>query len=311
MELSRTSVSIIAFAIAIVGFIFAKDSYISTQINKYDPIRSKALLIKVLKKDKSDPKVRELLKVRDPDMAETLYLPDKTILRMMSLGWESFAADMLFIRAHEYLLSHLFFDRRFPWLLQYYQAIKALDPYIPRLYLWVADVLKLGQNIDNKLVFTSVKILEEGLKYFPEEPKLYEEIGFNLYFEYHPKSLLDRQVMRIKGREFFSKAASLPGSDLDPNFVAQLYMEKAENKMALYYALSKYFEATKGQKEQLLYRISMLGGEIAVNLKLIEQRWKQEFPYINPDLFALVGSKIRLDKTFIRLAQDFEHEHRR
>ena len=287
--------------VVLTAFILVKYTYQDVQIEVLNPIRDKALLQKLQKKDTSDPRVKRILSTPNIDSVETIFLPASIVLRLGSLGWESFSADILFIRAHSYFLSHMFYDRRFPWLKEYYRAIKALDPYIPRLYLWIAEVLLFGQNIDNKVVMEAVNYLKEGIKYFPEEPKFYEEIGFDLYFEYRGKDLVDKQMMRIKGREYLAKAATLPGSDLDPNLVAQLYMEKSENKLALYYALIKYFEAKKFQKEQLLYRISMLAGEMAVNLKKLEDRWKREFPFVNPDLFALIEDRLRVSKELLQL----------
>jgi hypothetical protein len=98
--------------------------------------------------------------------------------------------------------------------------------------------------------------------------------------------------MRIKAREYFSRAASLPGSNIDPNFITQLYSEKSDDRLALYYALTKYFEASNYQKRQLLYRISMLKGEMATNLKRFEAHWKQTMPYVDTNLFALVGDAL-------------------
>ena len=279
--------------IVALAFFYSKDAYLALKYASHHPIRSKALLTKVLKKDTSDPRVKNILNRRDMEMAETLYLPGKTVLRLGAMGWNSFFADLLFIRARSYFLSHFFYDRHFPWLDAYFNAIKALDPTNIRLYLWAATVLKLAQYMDNRIILKANRFLQEGLKYFPNDPRLYKELGFNLYFEYHAKDPVDRELMRIRAREYFTKAASLPGSHIDPNFVSQLYSEKMDDRLALYYALSKYFDASTYQKRQLLYRISRLKGDMAVNLKRFETRWKQVMPFVDANLFAILNDKLR------------------
>ena len=285
-------VDLFLLLIAVVAMLYGKIFALDIKYAKHRPIRDKALLSKVLSKDETDPDARRILKGRDMEMAETIFLPGKTVLKFMALGWNTFFADLLFIRAHSYFISHFFYDRRFPWLDSYYRAIRALDPKIARLYLWAAQMVKYGQNIDNKTILRSNKYLLDGLKYFPKDPRFYQELGFNLYFEYKAKNLVDQELMRIKAREYFSRAASLPGSRIDPNFVAQLYSEKADDQLALYYALTKYFQASNYQKRQLLYRISRLRSDMAENLKRFENHWKKVMPFVDTNLFALLGDAL-------------------
>lgn len=286
-------VELMLLIIAVLALFFAKDAELSIKYAIHRPIRDKTFLKKILKKQTDDPQVRRILRGRDMEMAETLYLPNKTVLRLSALGWNEFFSDMLFIRAHAYFISHFFYDREFPWLDEYFRAIKELAPMNNRLYLWAAQVMKYGQNMDNKTILRANRYLKEGLKYFPNDPRLYEELGFNLYFEYKTNDPVDQELMRIRAREYFSMAASLPGSHIDPNFVTQLYSEKADDRLALYYAMTKYFESSEYQKKQLLYRISMLRGEMAVNLKKIEDRWKVVMPFVDTNLFAVIGDKLR------------------
>ena len=277
---------------ALVALLYGKIFALDIKYAIHRPIRDKTLLSRVLARDEKDPAVRRILKGRDMELAETIYLPGKTTLRFMALGWNTFFADLLFIRAHSYFISHFFYDRRFPWLDSYYQAIRALDPTIARLYLWAAQMVKYGQYMDNKTILRSNRYLLDGLKYFPDDPRFYQELGFNLYFEYKAKDPVDQELMRIKAREYFSRAASLPGSRIDPNFVAQLYSEKADDRLALYYALTKYFQASNYQKRQLLYRISRLRSDMAENLKRFEDHWKKVMPFVDTNLFAVLGDAL-------------------
>ena len=295
--------------IAAVALVFAWDAGLSVKYAILHPIRDKAFLQKILKKQTDDPRVKKILRGRNMEMAETLYLPGPTVLRLTALGWNNFFADILFIRAHAYFISHFFYDREFPWLNAYFNAIHALDPMNARVYLWAAQVEKYGQNMNNKTILKANKFLLMGLKYFPNDPRFYQELGFNLYFEYKASNPVDQELMRIRAREYFSRAASLPGSHIDPNFVAQLYSEKADDRLALYYALTRYFESSSSQKRQLLYRISRLKSEMAVNLKRFERRWKSVMPFVDTNLFAVIGDKLRpSDKLLDYLKGEKNHD---
>lgn len=293
MDSRRILVQFMLVLVAALALFFARDARLSIKYAIHRPIRDKVFLEKVLHKDITDPRVKRILHGRDMEMAETLYLPGKTVLKLLALDWNTFFADILFIRAHAYFISHFFYDREFPWLDNYFQAIQALDPTDVRLYLWTAQVVKYSQNMDNKSILRANKYLLEGLKYFPNDSRLYQELGFNLYFEYKAHNPVDQELMRIRAREYFSRAASLPGSHIDPNFVAQLYSEKADDRLALYFALTKYFQSSPYQKRQLLYRISRLKGEMAVNLKRFASRWKAVMPFVDTNLFAVIGDKLR------------------
>ena len=101
--------------------------------------------------------------------AEALYLPPLVVLRVLSLGYQSAWADLLFVRAHAYFLTHFFSDRKFTWLDHYYEAIKGLDPDNPRLYQWAGQVVKFGQHINDGVITRANGYLEEGLQRFPND----------------------------------------------------------------------------------------------------------------------------------------------
>ena len=288
----KITVQVLMLLMAVVALLYTRIFALDIKYAIHRPITSRELLLKIQRKDTTDPQVKRILQGRDMELSETLYLPAPVVLKLMAMGWNGFFADMLFIRAHSYFISHFFYDRKFPWLDTYYRAIRALDPMIARLYLWTAQMVKYGQYMDNKTILRANRYLLDGIKRFPEDPRFYQELGFNLYFEYKAKNLVDHELMRIKAREYFAKAASLPGSNIDPNFVSQLYSEKSDDRLALYYALTKYFQASAYQKRQLLYRISRLRSDMAMNLKLFETRWKKDMPFVDTNLFALLGNTL-------------------
>lgn len=223
--------------------------------------------------------------------AETLYLPPVVVLRILSLGYQSAWADLLFVRAHAYFLSHFFSDRRFVWLDQYYEAIRGLDPDNPRLYLWAAQVLKFGQHIDDGIVRRSNRYLEQGLERFPRDWRLHMDLGFNLYFEMAGADDAERAANRLRARDHFATAAGLPGAPIDPNFVAELFERSEEGGLAIAYALQKYYESSEEQRHQLIRRIGSISRALAEGIQEEERHWRERYAFLPVALYALLAER--------------------
>ena len=222
--------------------------------------------------------------------AETLYLPPPAALRALSLGHEGFLADLLFIRANNYFIEHVFGDRLFPWLRPYFDALVGLDPDNDRVYEWASQGVKMGQLIDNDVVRQSNEYARAGLKRFPDSWRFYFDIGFNYLVEWHPKDYEERQRMRAKAVPYLTVAAALPGSKLDPNFISSLWILEDSVEMALFQLYLRYWEASDAERDQLRRRILMYGTRAsAERLARTEKRWKAQYPYVPEGLFELLG----------------------
>ncbi|MCB9727517.1 MAG: hypothetical protein H6746_03420 [Deltaproteobacteria bacterium] len=222
--------------------------------------------------------------------AETSYLPPPLALEALSLGRPAFVADMVFIRANLYFIGHLFTDRIFKWLDLYVETMLALDESNPRVYEWASQAVKYGQLISNDVLERSNHYAEQGIERFPDAWQLYFDIGFNYYLEWKVDSPAERDRMREKALPYFSVAAALPGSELDPNFVTELYLQESDVEMALFHAYLRYWEANEREKAALRERITAYESQAASErLEATEARWKDEFPYVPFSLFALLG----------------------
>ena len=224
--------------------------------------------------------------------AEVEYVPPNETLDLLMLGMPHFTSDQIFIRANMYFLRHLFTDRVYGWFDRYVDAISHLDPLNPSVYLFASRMVKLGQIIDNGTIEKSNEYASSGIERFPDDWRFYMEIGFNLYFEYTPKDKVDGEQKRSQATRFFATAASLPGSRIDPNFIAELYLRENSLELALVHAYGLYFDASEKERESLRGRISLIEKEAAENLEKMEQRWKQHFHYVQPRLTPLLGEQI-------------------
>ena len=96
--------------------------------------------------------------------------------------------------------------------------------------------------------------------------------------------------MRNKALPYFSIAAMLPNSQMDPNFLTEMHLQRNDVEMALFHAYNRYWEANEREKEALRRRIARYESQAAAErLKVIEGRWKTNYSYLPMELFELIG----------------------
>lgn len=229
------------------------------------------------------------------ELAEASYLPPVHILKIAALGYPNFIADLVYMRAFGYFINHLFLDRRYEWLDDYVHAVIALDPKMPTLYRWASQNVKLGQYIGIKEVEKSNYYAELGLDAYPDDWRLYMDIGFNYFYELMPKAdnLKDEKAYLDSAREYFSVAASLPGNGLDPNFVTHLFLENNDTQMALFHAYSGYMDASDEVRQELLNRIRKYESkEVLSAIQERDEAWKRDFPFVSLVFFEFLGKRV-------------------
>jgi len=224
------------------------------------------------------------------EAAETSYIAPPAVLKVLGLGHQGFVADVLFLRANMYFVNHLFGDRIFEWLDLYLEAILALDPDNPTVYEWASQSVKFGQLITNESLERSNEYARRGIERFPDHWRFYFDIGFNYQIEWQPADDEERQEMRDKALPYFSIAAMLPNSRMDPNFLTEMHLQRNDVEMALFHAYNRYWEANEREKEALRGRIGRYESQAAAErLKTIEGRWKTNYSYLPMELFELMG----------------------
>ncbi len=228
------------------------------------------------------------------EVVETAFLPPPEVLAVLGVGQQSFVADLLFLRANLYFVAHLFGDRIFSWLDTYAHTILALDPDNPRVYEWASQAVKFGQLITHEALERSNAYARRGIERFPDHWRFYFDIGFNYLVEWRPKTEEEHERMRKKALPWFSVAAALPDSELDPNFVAELYLRESDVEMALFHAYLRYFEASDREKDSLLGRINRYESTaVAEELARTEAEWRATWPYLPLTLYELLGSEVK------------------
>jgi len=281
----------VLLVLAIVGFLGTRAGRLDLEYARLNPIRDAAVLERVATQSGDEAERLRHMTLGSALAAETLYLPPIVVLRAMSLGYPSAVSDLLFVRAHAYFLSHFFADRSFRWLDDYVDAIVGLDPDNPRVYLWAALAVKLGQDVNDDVVRHSNRYLEDGLARFPRDWRMHMDLGFNKYFEFKGANDAEKAASRLAGRDHFATAAGLPGAVIDPNFVHELFRRENAEGLGLAFALQKYYEASDEQREQLRRRIREISTEIEKDIREEEEVWKRDWSWLPNPVFSLIGAR--------------------
>lgn len=143
-----------------------------------------------------------------------LYLPKGEGLKIMSLGFRSLMADVLWMKAIGYFGGHTFTDQQYPWLYHILDQVTDLDPPFRSPYIFGGVVLSVAADSAEE----SIALLRKGMDYHPDDWRLPFYIGFN-YFYY----LKDP----VRASEYIQVAATLPARPQYMPFLAASLMTEA------------------------------------------------------------------------------------
>ena len=96
----------------------------------------------------------------------------------MSLGWHNVLADVLWFRTISYFGEHYRSDRTYPWLAQMCDLVTDLDPRAEHVYRFAGVILPWEAD----QVEAGIRLLEKGVRQFPDSWLLHYYLGFNYYF---------------------------------------------------------------------------------------------------------------------------------
>lgn len=147
------------------------------------------------------------------NMENLLYLPTGQGLKVVSMGFQSLLADVLWMKAIGYFGGHNLTDRNYPWLYHILDQVTDLDPLFRHPYIFGGVVLSVVADSTEE----SVALLRKGMDYHPDDWRLPFYIGFN-YFYY----LKDP----VRAAEYIQVAASLPARPQYLPYLAASLMTK-------------------------------------------------------------------------------------
>jgi hypothetical protein len=137
-------------------------------------------------------------RLRSPAVGELLYYPSGVFVRQASLGYETAAADLAWLRAIQYYGEHRITDQRYDHIGHLMHVVTELDPRFIEPYVFGGFVLaqELGQPE------RGLALLRRGLHANPGNWELAFKIGFLHYVSTHDYAAAAR---------YFTMAARMPG----------------------------------------------------------------------------------------------------
>ncbi len=156
------------------------------------------------------------------------YIPSGRYLRLLSAGYHTLTADLIWSWSVISFNKHLRGEGDFTWLPNALEAITTLDPLFRDAYLYGGIMLAMGAGNPEE----AVKLLEKGTGKLPDDWQLHFFLGFyRLFFRIDP----------LEGIAHLEKAASLPGRpSYLPVLVAKAYTKLGRLELAI-----RYLEQTK------------------------------------------------------------------
>lgn len=151
------------------------------------------------------------------------YIPSGQALRLITAGYHTLAADLLWVWSVVSFGEHLRGDGEFGWLSRALESITVLDPLFRDVYLYGGIMLAMEVE-DPK---GAVRLLERGVRSIPDDWQLHFFLGFyRLLYRIDP----------IQGIESLKRAASLPGHPAYlPLLVAKSYSQLGMIQLAVSY----------------------------------------------------------------------------
>lgn len=234
------------------------------------------------------------------ETAEVLYVPDTRLVRLMTLGYEQAAADLVWVRTLEYFARHFVTDRRYRWLEHFLDQVIELDPKFEKVYHWAGASVLYGRRFTPANIALSNRFYRRALDANPDDYEAAYRIGLNHYIEMPAalaregadKAAQDRE--REIGLEFLERAANIPGApERMRQLVASISSRLGKQQLALQYLVDLYIQTDDPErKAELRARIDALrteGADFAEAAARFESDWKAHYPYVPPAVFALMG----------------------
>ena len=233
------------------------------------------------------------------NQTEVVYVPAEAQSRLIYLGYDQAAADVLWIRSINYFARHFIGDREYPWLSHFIDQVITFDPKFHDAYLWAGSSLLYGRMLSNEVVREANVYYERALKVFPNDHESAYRLGMNYHAEMQSEDKTERAEFRRKGLYYLELAANMPDA---PNriteLVAALNLKYGSDQLAIQYLTDLYLR-TDDEKERarLEIRLSALQKESGLGsqshlLEKFRTDWLRELPYANRIFYGLLKSKL-------------------
>ena len=227
---------------------------------------------------------------------EVLYVPGTPQLRLMFLGYDQLAADVVWLRVLSYFDRHFRGDREYEWLEYFLDQIITLDPAFHAIYHWAGTNVLYGRRFTNENVELSNRFYRLALEREPDDYEAAYRLGMNYYVEMRSEDLDEQRAFKETGLTYLERAANTPGSSQRlRHLVASISRKLGKEQLALQYLLDLYVQTDDVEKrENLGQRIAKMRAEMSMGAfeqeaSRFRSNWKTHFGYVSPAFYVVLG----------------------
>jgi len=158
-------------------------------------------------------------KLGEAPPTDILYLPQGKYVKVIALGFDSFWADLLWIRSLQYFGGHFLYDSKYPVIDRLLEVITTLEPSFIEVYGFGAMILhEVIKDRDKGVV-----LLNKGIENNPENWHLPYQLGFLWLEELQgSKDTTYRKFSAEKAMEAYALTTTKPGC---PEFVNRIVIQ--------------------------------------------------------------------------------------
>jgi hypothetical protein len=241
------------------------------------------------------------------------YLPPAKWLRIMSLGFNEAAADLIWIKTVVYFggqweLRKIEAEDNFT--VNYLGTAVELDPRFRSVYT-IGSAITLFQDrghVTEKTVKMTMELLDRGVREFPGDGDILFNLGFMHYFEMRPFMPNDPQNPKTKyhrdiGAQLIGRSALMKGA---PPYAALLSItvlsrEGFDDLIVEHLKAQLARETDENIRKELKIRLRREIGKAAERDILIteklQEKWRTDLPFIPFDFYLALQPQFDMRET--------------
>lgn len=230
------------------------------------------------------------------------YLPPAHWMPLLSLGFRDALADLVWCRSLVYFGEELGQRGAVKFVFDYTDAVIALDPDFKHAYRWAA-VASVSRPVDFSMAeaMRGASYLERAIERWPGDGELHWEYGALLRFEVAPMLSPgeEKERLLVLAAPHLTTAARLGAGPPWLALNSATLLERLGQTEQAIRHLEEVFGTVQDErtKRQIAARLTALRSQAFVEAlrtanAQFERSRSENFPYLSPGLFMLVGPKI-------------------
>lgn len=229
---------------------------------------------------------------------DLVYVPDQTSTRLLFLGYDQAAADVVWLQSIQYLGTRIN-DRQQKWLKAFVDRVIELDPRFRTVYMWAGAMMIYSRTFTNPNIRLSNSFYEQAMERYPDDYEPAYRLGLNYYVELHAKNPAEKRRFQELGLSYLERAANAGNAPPQiRRLVAGISSKLGRKDLQCMYLTEAMLSATMPAiRERLKVRLKRADCSILNDsthgLAAFSDRWKASFPYVDAALYGVMGEPAR------------------